>query len=159
MNETTPFTTLDQPNSISILHGQEALETFEKDLAAPIDILAWAYLIDPPWFTSCLKTPLTFGHVQLIVDHRQRRTVAQLCRQHKNLHARSWSWNRTLHDKTLMIPSKGIIWLGTHNWTRGSWTLSTNRAARLVSRQATDSLLKLWMEDYKKSRPILPKKM
>lgn len=146
-----------KPDMIEILHGKKALEQITSDLDMTEPVLAWCYLIDPEWFTQLLATPLQHAQVQIIVDHRQRKTISTLLAVQPNLHARSWSWNRTLHDKTLIIPNRALIWLGTHNWTKGSWTLSTNRAARIVSRTATNQLLKIWMADYAQSRPILPR--
>lgn len=148
----------DNDTLIQLLTSRDALDTLEHDLKQPTPVLAWAYLIEPEWFREMFATPLRQSNVQLLVDHRQRRTVQKLLHEEPNLHARSWSWNRTLHDKTLMLPQRNTIWLCTHNWTKGSWTLSTNRAARIVSRSTTTDLLKVWMSDYAQSRPIIPKK-
>lgn len=145
------------PCSVRLLGAQDALPQLRADLADATVLMAWLYLIDDSFFTNVFSEPLRRCDFFAVSDHRQKRTLETLTKIFPNFYPRTWAWNRTQHDKTLIIPNLDVVWLSTHNMTRGSWTLSTNRAARIKSPDATRKLKDVFLADYQRSKAVLPK--
>jgi phosphatidylserine/phosphatidylglycerophosphate/cardiolipin synthase-like enzyme len=114
------------------------------DLAQKGDVYAWTYLINAKFFERVFGTHLCSDELNMIVDHRQRKLCKQLQTTHPNLHAWSWSYNRTMHDKTFIFPALNIVYIGTYNLTQGSFWTSRNRCVRIDSKPLTADLLKKW---------------
>lgn len=146
------------PCNVRLLSAQDALPQLRADLAAATKIYAWLYLVDETFFTNLFSDPLRDHDFFCVADHRQKPTLQTLVALFPNFYPRTWSWNRTQHDKTLILPNLEVIWLSTHNMTRGSWTLSTNRAARIESKEATKKLSETFLADYQRSRAVLARK-
>jgi hypothetical protein len=138
---------------VQILHGQEALKTMEQDMAKDGDMYGWQYLLMLPFAQSFLAEKLTRNKINLILDHKMRNVAAEMQRWNANFRAWTWSYNRTMHDKTLIIPAEGLTYVATYNLTKGSWYLSSNRLTRIRN----DQMSRILMGDWEKDRSVATK--
>lgn len=152
METTTPNFS---PNArVELLDFTKAYAVLKSDLADPGPCLAYAYLLDPIWFRELFTDHLQHSLLQMIGDSRQRTHMRLLQQQYKKLRCATWSNNRTMHDKTLIFPQKGIVYLTTNNITRGSWTMSLNSTARLECAELTRRLETQFHELWSAALPI-----
>lgn len=155
-----PTTATDTPGfdcTVQIHSAQDALPALMTDLRTAKSIQAWIYLLDPHFFEELFKEHLPKTTFFAVADHRQKHSLANLAAQFPNFRPRTWAWNRTQHDKTILLPELSVTWLLTHNLTRGSWTMSSNRAARVQSKGLSNRLSKDFLTDYARARAVLPK--
>jgi phosphatidylserine/phosphatidylglycerophosphate/cardiolipin synthase-like enzyme len=61
-----------------------------------------------------------------------------------------------MHDKTIIFPQTGIVYLTTNNLTQGSWSMSLNRTARIESNELASRLADDFQLYWKMARPLLP---
>lgn len=141
-------------SNVRLLGLTEAHDQLCSDIANSCVIYAWAYLIEADFFTKLFKDHLAHARVYMIVDHRQRYVCAGLQDTHERFTARSWSYNRTMHEKSFIFPELQTVWTGSHNLTRGSFTLSNNRSARIESPQLTHALADAWHRDWTLAKTI-----
>lgn len=143
-------------SSVSIIRGSEGEALLTADLHEVSHAHVWAYLIDPDFFCKLFQRQLSVGYLRVITDSRQIPVCRRLAAEQPRAHFRHWSTNRTLHDKTILLPQISVTWLSTYNLTTGSWTMSYNRAARMTSPQITSRLAHEFEADWEVSRPVLP---
>lgn len=156
--DTTPDSyTFDPGDSVRILTNQTALAVLDSDLRDFDSLFAWLFLVDEKFFTDHFAPHLDHSPMYVIVDDHQKGTARTLLRRHRRLAAWSWSANATMHDKTLLFPNKGVTWLTTCNLTRGSWTRSFNRAARIESHALTSKLLEQFNKMTSTAKRLTPK--
>jgi phosphatidylserine/phosphatidylglycerophosphate/cardiolipin synthase-like enzyme len=145
--------TLAEPN-IQLLGLAQALDQLTSDIHNSHVVYVWAYLIEATFFSTLFADHLSHARVYMITDHRQRYVCAGLQDTFERFTARSWSYNRTMHEKTFIFPELKTVWTGSHNLTRGSFTLSNNRSARIESAQLTTALADSWHRDWTLSKTI-----
>ena len=144
------------PNAqINLLTFETALSTLREDLRRPSPCLAYAYLIDPPWFLDLFKEHLANSLLMVLADNRQRSELRTLVSHHPKLKAATWSTNRTMHDKTLIFPLEGITYLTTTNLTKGAWTLSLNNVARITCPSLSSKLAEQFHDHWNSARPVV----
>lgn len=143
--------------NVKIHSAKDALPALHADLARARTIDAWIYLLDPHFFEELFREHLPRATFFAVADHRQKHSLALLAHDFPNFRPRTWAWNRTQHDKTILLPDLQVTWLLTHNLTRGSWTMSSNRAARVESAGLTHRLASDFLRDYARARAVLPK--
>jgi hypothetical protein len=141
------------PN-VEIYGLTDALQKLRQDIYAATNIYTWTFLIDPTFFIDLFDTFLESKRLYSIVDHRMRGLCSDLNRTYPNFVARSWSYNRTMHEKTFLFSPQNVAWMGSHNLTRGSYTMASNRSARIVSSQLFGALHTAWYMDWERARPI-----
>jgi phosphatidylserine/phosphatidylglycerophosphate/cardiolipin synthase-like enzyme len=139
---------------VQILTGPDALDAMRRDIAESGDVFAWMYLIEEGWAREMLARQPHDTPMQIIVDQRSAAIAARIQSEDKRFEAWAWARNRTMHDKTYIFPLPGITYIGTHNMTRGSYTLSRNRSARIESHALSKAMLKQWHEDRARARKI-----
>lgn len=139
---------------IALLTPAELLPTIDSDLATTTGLDAYIYSADHHYLRVVFG-PL-FGRmpIRLIVDHKHRSEVSVLNGQFPFFSVRSYSSNRTMHDKTFLLHGKGIVYLLTANMNRGSFMLSKNRAARVSQEHFYFEIAAEFEADWKNSRPI-----
>lgn len=142
--------------NVHMLQGLDAYGQLLQDIRGITPVYGWAYLIETEFFKTLfdqhLKTKSTF----LIIDNRQQPIVRNLLSIYPKLSAASHSTNRTMHDKTLLFPALGVTWIGTYNLTRGSWSMSQNRAARIKSHALALELLSEWDTQWRHCKILRP---
>jgi phosphatidylserine/phosphatidylglycerophosphate/cardiolipin synthase-like enzyme len=148
-----PTITLAEPN-IQLLGLADAQNQLKSDIQNSHVIYVWAYLIEANFFSTLFAAHLSHARVYMIVDHRQRYVCAGLQDTFERFTARSWSYNRTMHEKSFIFPELNTVWTGSHNLTRGSFTLSNNRSARIESDQLTKALADAWHRDWTLAKTI-----
>lgn len=147
----------DQANII-VMDGRDTLEALHFDLEKPGTVHGWAYLMDYE-FTARLFAPhLENQDISLIVDNKMRSVAADLQYEFARLRCWTWSYNRTMHDKTLLFPAQGLTWIGTHNLTQGSYWMALNRAVRIESSHLTRELNAQWEHDVRSAKPVVTTK-
>lgn len=104
-------------------------------------------MIDPAFLFDLFRPFHPAGQLRLIVDNTQRFNAARVTADWPGFHAYTWSINRTMHDKTLLFPQLDVTWIGTMNLTRGSYTMSRNRALRIHNRELLTHLLTTWHDE------------
>jgi hypothetical protein len=130
--------------SIQLLSNKNTEMELWQDLQKPGPTFAWTYLINEKFFERVFGTHLFRDELNMIVDHRQRKVCANLQKNYGRFHAWSWSYNRTMHDKTFIFPALSVVYIGTYNLTHGSFWTSRNRCVRIDSKPLTEDLLKKW---------------
>ena len=130
--------------NVHMLEGLDAYGALLQDIRGETPIHAWVYLLEPEFFKTLFHAHLATKKLNLIVDNRQQPIVRDLLAIYPNLSAASHSTNRTMHDKTILFPALGVSWIGSYNVTRGSWSMSQNRAARVKSFSLCDELMDAW---------------
>lgn len=145
---------LTHPGQIQLLGAHHALELLTEDLANVSHVYAWTYLIEPEFARQLLAEHLKHSQFSTIVDHRQRGVAQKLQQEFPNFNARSWSYNRTMHEKTFIFDRACVVWLGSHNMTKGSYTLSSNRAARIHSVSLAMNLRSTWLDQWETARRV-----
>lgn len=144
------------PNAqINLLTFETALSTLRDDLRRPGPCLAYAYLIDPPWFIDLFQEHLANSLLMVLADNRQRSELRTLVSHNPKLKAATWSSNRTMHDKTLIFPIDGITYLTTTNLTKGAWTLSLNNVARITCPSLCSKLAEQFHQHWTTARPVV----
>lgn len=118
---------------IQSITQHNGLAELRRDLTRTGDVLLWAYLLKPDFFLELFAAPLAKNHLWVLADDHQRRILEDLQRTHPKLHVATWSHNRTMHAKTILLPESGIAYFTSANLTRGSWTLSVNTTIRIES--------------------------
>jgi hypothetical protein len=145
------------PNArVELLNFTQAYKVLRTDLSDTGPCLAFVYLVDVQWFRELFEQHLQQSLLMLIGDSRQRATLRILARQYTKLKAATWSINRTMHDKTLILPQKNIIYLTTNNITRGSWTMSMNSTARIECAEMTKRLEEQFHTLWDSCLPVTP---
>jgi len=141
---------------IEILANPDALLQLTADLKLETRLRCWTYLLDEPFARRLFAQDNHSYDIKIIADHRQRATLAALARWVPHFSARTWSTNRSMHDKTFLLLDTGLTYIGTHNLTRGSYTMSSNRVVRIASYPATQRLNAEWIHDWQHARPVPP---
>lgn len=139
---------------IQLLSLEHALQQLRQDLELRGTVYTWTYLIDYDFAADLLGRHLQHSKLYAIIDHRMRGTAAKLQRSYPTFSARSWSYNRTMHEKTFILPETATTWLGSHNMTRGSYTLSMNRSARITSLSLCKTLEQIWWDQWQTARAL-----
>lgn len=142
--------------NVHMLEGLDAYGQLLQDIRGTTPIHAWVYLLEPQFFRTLFHTHLQTKQLHLIVDNRQQPIVRELLELYPKLNAASHSTNRTMHDKTMLFPALGVSWIGSYNLTRGSWSLSQNRAARIKSHALCLELLDAWCQMFENCKPVRP---
>jgi len=142
------------PPNVELLGAPTALERLKADVRQSYTIHCWTYLLERTFFDEVFSDFLKRGRLYMITDHRMRYVAAGLQDTHERFTARSWSYNRTMHEKTFVFPDLNAVTLGSHNLTRGSYTLSNNRTARVQSTQLTKALCDAWHADWTRAKPM-----
>jgi hypothetical protein len=117
-------------------------------------VRGWIYLITEETLAELIDNAQPSTYWQFVIDHRMRKIGRALMARHPNLLLGSWSANRTMHDKTILIQSTNTTWMLTHNMTRGSFSLSTNRAVKITSQGLTERLMESWCHDWKRAKAL-----
>lgn len=128
---------LEPASSIELLRRDAALKLLFRDLCESERSFIYGYLIDEDWATAFLAEPLARNYMKILGDHKQREVLRNLSGRFKRLECATWASNRTMHNKTIILPPIGVTYLTTANLTKGSWTLSVNVAARIASQNFT----------------------
>lgn len=152
-NEATEIT---DAHTLELHRGAAAVRALEDFLAPQGTIIAWLYTIDLAFVQRFIKNRLAHSQVYLITDYRTRARAAEIASTYRTFHARSWSANRTMHDKTLVHTTNKQVLITTANGTVGAWTLSRNRTFTLTSHQLTSTLIEEFWENWKTTRTIIP---
>lgn len=139
---------------IEILTGAETLHVFRGDLSLHGNAFAWGYLLNEKFTEAVLEAREKTATISMIIDHRMLGVAARLQQKFPNFAAWSWSYNRTMHDKTWVFPAQGVIYIGTYNLTKGSYWLSLNRTVRIRSQAMTAQLMHMWNEDRQKATKV-----
>lgn len=132
----------------------DALDQLKKDIAQATNIYTWTFLLEEKFFGELFSDFLTDKRLYCIVDHRMRALSSKLNRDFPHFVARSWSYNRTMHEKTFLFAPQNVAWCGSHNLTRGSYTMASNRSARIISPQLFGALHTAWYMDWERARPV-----
>src|SRR5262245_4352949 len=143
-------------SQVRMLHGQEAFAALRADVNTNGPIYCYTYLIETNFWHAIFDEHCTHSPLYCITDHRQRPLVQQLVNENRNTHAWTWATNRSLHEKTFLFPLLGVVWIGSQNMTRGSWTMSRNRAVRIHHHSFLGTMLAEWTETRNNSRAVLP---
>ena len=133
--------------NVQILHDAEVLASFTRDIEKPGNIFGWTYLLTKDFVRHLLPAHRNGNTLCLIVDTRMHHVAADLQAEIPYFKAWRWSYNRTMHDKTWLFPDTGVIYIGTHNLTHGSYWLSLNRSVRIESRAISTLLMEQWNQD------------
>ena len=144
------------PAHVDFLPIARALPTLRSDLEQRSPTLLLCFLSDPMWFTDLFADHLNHSNLDVLCDHRQRTHLKPLLSTYKRLHVSSWSANRTMHDKRIIFPELGIIYLTTNNITQGSWSLSINSTARIQSAKLAHKLADDFQAMWLHAKPLLP---
>jgi hypothetical protein len=139
---------------LKLLEGNQALKSLEHDLEYGGDVYGWIYLIEPDWFEKLLKEKQKNTETWLILDHRMTAIAKELENKIATLHTWTWSYNRTMHDKTLFFPQRGIVHFTTRNLTKGSFWLSKNKSLRIQNASLTKKLHHDWLIDRDHARKV-----
>lgn len=141
---------------VDFLPIARALPTLRADLEHKSPALLLCFLADPMWFPDLFADHLTHSNLDVLCDHRQRNLLKPLLSAYKKLHIASWSANRTMHDKRIIFPELGVIYLTTNNITQGSWSLSINSTARIhslkLAHKLADDFQAMWLH----AKPLFP---
>lgn len=143
---------------LKFMNGRETLEHLERDLQTAGNLYGWMYLLNSMWTENLLRNQADNVMTRMIVDHRMKATAAELQSRSRRFEAWSWSYNRTMHDKTLFFPVAGLIYIGTHNMTKGSYWLSENRSIRIKHHRMTQELLRQWQNDREHAKKVVNSK-
>lgn len=143
-------------NTIRILDGEHALSMLRADLKEAGPVYCWTYLIDTGFWHELMFPHTDHSEIYVLTDHRQRPTAKALVSENRRTHFWTWATNRMLHEKTFLFPFLGVVWIGSQNLTRGSWTLSKNRAVRIHSHALQTEMLNEWLYTRQLSKPVLP---
>jgi len=143
-------------NAVRIIDGEDALITLRSDIKDAGPLYCYTYLIDVVFWHELMTPHTDHSEIYVLTDHRQRPLANQLVIENKRTHFWTWATNRMLHEKTFILPSGGVVWIGSQNLTRGSWTLSKNRAVRIHSHSLATQLLNEWLFIRAMARPVLP---
>jgi hypothetical protein len=149
----TPVTQEVMPN-VQVYGLTNALQHIRADIADATNIFTWTFLLEETFFENLFGKFLERGNLYSIVDHRMRGAVTRLQERFPRFAARSWSYNRTMHEKTFLFSPAGVTWMGSHNLTQGSFTMASNRSARIDSTQLFDALYTAWFMDWDRARPV-----
>jgi phosphatidylserine/phosphatidylglycerophosphate/cardiolipin synthase-like enzyme len=143
-------------NAVHILDGEEALITLRSDINDSGPLYAYTYLIDVGFWHELMSPHTEHSEIYVLTDHRQLTLARALVQENRRTHFWTWATNRMLHEKTFIFPFHGVVWIGSQNLTRGSWTLSKNRAVRIHSHPLATQLLNEWLFIRTMARPVLP---
>jgi phosphatidylserine/phosphatidylglycerophosphate/cardiolipin synthase-like enzyme len=142
--------------AIQMLPLGEALHALRRDLDAPGAVQVYCFLATTEWIMDLLHQHLQHSTAAILCDSRQRITLRPLLSNYRHLHVATWASNRTMHDKTIIFPQTGIVYLTTNNLTQGSWSMSLNRTARIESNELASRLADDFQLYWKMARPLLP---
>jgi phosphatidylserine/phosphatidylglycerophosphate/cardiolipin synthase-like enzyme len=138
---------------MQVLDAWETWATIRIEISLSTLVFGWLYLTTPAWMDEFIAAGHDTTQFHLIVDDRMSETIAAAIAAHPNLTAYRWAKNRTMHDKTLIFPDRGISIIGTSNMTKGSYLLAQNRAVRIDSAALAAHLMNEW--DYYRSHARL----
>jgi len=140
--------------NIQVLDAWETWAAIEIELSLSTLVFGWLYLATPAWMDKFIAAAHHSTRFHLIVDNRMTETIAAAIATHPNLTAYRWAKNRTMHDKTLIFPDRGISVIGTTNMTKGSYVLAQNRAVRIDSAHLAAHLMRDW-ESYRRHATLI----
>jgi len=146
MTPGNPFHAYDA--EITLLDGGAAFTAMRTLFTIEAPIYAWIYHLEFSFAAELLALRPDGQETYFIIDHRTRTIAADLAESFKTFNARTWSTNRTMHDKTYVAPAHDAVLLGTHNLTRGAYWSSLNRSALIIHRALTTALLRDWKHDW-----------
>jgi hypothetical protein len=132
----------------------DALQNLRADIADATNIYTWTFLLEENFFDNLFAKFLENKRLYCIVDHRMRGVATRLQQKHPHFAARSWSYNRTMHEKTFLFSPTSVAWMGSHNLTQGSFTMASNRSARIDSPQLFGALSTAWYMDWERALPL-----
>lgn len=140
--------------SIILLQPHEVLSTIDHDLRGAAAVDAWIYSTEPLFFSTVFGPALTSCPIRVICDWKHRSPWIDLQRKYPLLSPRTWSTNRTMHDKTILLHGHHVTYLITANMHRGSFTLSRNRYARVITADFHQRLTEQFELDWLHSNPL-----
>lgn len=140
--------------SIILLRQEEVLPTIDWDLEHATTVDAWIYSADMTFFSTVFGPALTSYPVRILADWKHRAPWIELQRAFPRLNVRTWSRNRTMHDKTILLHGPKITYLITANMHRGSFLLSKNRFARVCTPDFHQRLTEEFESEWLKSQPL-----
>lgn len=139
-----------------LLDNPNCLAALKYDIAHSSLMYVQTYLLEKVFFAELFAEYLKRFPIQLLTDHRQAPLARELLTEHDNLTIKTWSRNRTMHTKMLLLWPQQTVYVGSHNLTRGSFSMSDNNTIRVADAAFfTDSLAKFHAL-YKHGRPVAP---
>lgn len=138
---------------IELLEPSEVYKMLCHDATDVTDIYAWWYLFSEETLDNLLDTAGKKTNWHAIIDYKMTERAARAQARHPNLRTAAWSSNRTMHDKTMILPNRRVAYLMTHNMTHGSFWLSQNRCLRIQSYNLVSHLKAQWQEEFKRCKP------
>lgn len=141
---------------LSSQQNPHALAQLRVDILEAQELYLQTYLIEPHFFAELFSDFLRRHTIMLLTDNRQRAAASALTATYPKLKARSWSANRTMHTKMILCWPTETSWVGSHNLTRGSWTLSENISIRVAHQPFFQDLKKNFTTTWHVSKPITP---
>jgi phosphatidylserine/phosphatidylglycerophosphate/cardiolipin synthase-like enzyme len=140
--------------SLKVLSNPECLEHLKADIKDATQADMQTYLLEPSFFAELFTDFLKRAIVNVVTDARQRPTAALLLATHNNLRIRTWSGNRTMHTKMILLHPMAITYIGSHNLTRGSFSMSENATLRTDDPDIYNLTLNRFIERWKNSKPV-----
>jgi len=134
--------------SIILLQPAEVLPTIDYDLNNATAVDAWIYSADPLFFSTVFGPALTSCPIRVICDWKHRSPWINLQQVYPHLTTKTWTTNRTMHDKTILLHGHHITYLITANMHRGSFLLARNRYARVRTRDLHQRLTEQFELDW-----------
>ena len=138
------------------LENPDALKAIKWDIAHSSLAYAQTYLLEEKFFDELFHVYLLNFDLHILTDHRQKPIAKQLLARYNHLHIRTWSTNRTMHTKTLLFWPSQSLYCGSHNLTRGSFSMSANTTIRIETPAIFSQYLTLFKAMYDRSRPVTP---
>ena len=126
------------------------------DLRHPDILFVWAYRVEQEFFENLFGEFMKDNEVRILCDYTTRHTVAAVVAKHPKAVARHWAKNAMLHSKVILFRQRGILYLGSHNFTRYAWVSAQNMTLRVENKEVCERVYEKFNGQWFASKIIVP---
>lgn len=140
--------------TIEHLWTPDAEQRIRKDLEAPANVWLLVYNLQLPFFRQVFDEPPHRHRIQILADRTQRTLLGILKKASPEIEIRIWSRAWVMHAKAIILPERGITYLGSPNLTPYSYRRALNLTLRIESYEFTDRLHQEIVKRWRLSKPL-----
>lgn len=149
----------DKLTTMELLYGRhmQAFLSLDVKETGPADV--WVYNMQLEFFEELFSEFVKNNDMRILCDYRARVMTAAFCLNRPRVTAKHWSKNGMLHSKCILFPTRSVVYLGSHNFTRFGYHSGQNLTIRTTHKGLAGEVGLKFNKQWISGLPVVPEEL